>query len=278
LLSDEGELIKYNLTTGKGTKFKGSKKIKMGVQDAQVPILISLLPNNEVRFQSPLTSNIRVTLSKLRILRPYPSLGRLDTVGGDLWGQGGYLQSSHGVVDMVPLKDIIEIDSMEKIREENGVVVSKTGEGYHVIQQYAIRGCVAATANMMRADYDKPLNISILKDTNLANEDAHIDYFDSKKWLQEVGLITVIRTAGDISQFKHLLDTYGPAVIDVSTGAGGHNIIVDQITEDLQTVWIREPNQGWRVRVSLRFLQSWGVEEGSKILQVKNRLILQKSA
>lgn len=117
-------------------------------------------------------------------------------------------------------------------------------DGKVILQQQAIRSCVATCAAMLALDHGKPCNLRALASTNLGNNKDLISL------LQEAGLEGrehCVKTNG-IAEFQEHIQKYGSLTCGIRHPAlGGHQIILDHI--DNQHAVIRDPAFGWRVSI-----------------------------
>jgi len=190
--------------------------------------------------------------------RKIPSLSVMDTV---IFSPGG-VRSEHGSGELFSDREIIE--NLPLIRREeigSGIYASYTENEKAIIQQQATRGCTAATAAMLIMDNGRTPNLRCLKERNLGTDE------DQLRDIQAAGLTGVINQANDLSQLRELIIRNGSAVVSVSEALGAHVIVVDEVSEDLSQIRLRDPYHGWEITVSQgAFLKEW---HGGKAIQIE---------
>ena len=126
--------------------------------------------------------------------------------------------------------------------------VTNTVHDVPIIQQQCLRGCTAATAAMMILQNGKMLSeyqSQLLYRCGLRDEsqiEADLSY---------VGLRSRITNAYTLQNLRSLLLDQGTGIAEISdSDVGGHSIILDEVSEDLQTVRLRDPFHGWEISVN----------------------------
>ena len=134
---------------------------------------------------------------------------------------------------------------------EEKVQVNFTKYKKPIIQQAATRGCAAAAAAMLIMERGGPVDTHSILSTNLANEDRIL------QWIQEAGLNPVMtKLNNQLETLKKLILANGSAIVSINGDIGGHNIVVDHISDDLSRVRLRDPYHGWEITVSGKTLMS----------------------
>ena len=201
--------------------------------------------------------------------RRYPPVGPLDTVIIDNQGRK---KSIHGTCNIFKDEEIIEYHPVLRKEslgvytnsyEEEDVYVDFTQNEKAIIQQQATRGCIAATAAMLIKDQKKEFSFIELSTCNLGNDE------DTKQYIRRAGLKPMVSQAVSLEDLKTQLSSYGSAIVSISDPqAGGHSIVVDEVSEDLQRVRLRDPYHGWEITVSAAAFQlRWGSNQ--KIIQIE---------
>lgn len=198
--------------------------------------------------------------------RKIPRIGKHDTIVG--FGRGGVLISAHGSGQLFNDSEIVEkldiIHRVEIKEEEKGfnVFAQYTTYGKAIIQQQATRGCTAATAAMLIMDNGKQPNLHQLMRRNLGTDDDQI------RDIENTGLKAITQPANTLQELQGLLIENGSAIVAVNVKLGGHVIVVDEISEDLAKVRLRDPYHGWEITVTSKaFLKEW---HGGNAIQVMN--------
>lgn len=173
--------------------------------------------------------------------------------------------SAHGVTMQFADEDILAkepITHQQKLTDDLYIYYTKYGKA--IIQQQATRGCTAATAAMLIADNGKMPSVSQLKMRNLGNE-VH-----QSEDIRNAGLTPIVTTAKDLEELKKSLKNMGSAIVCTANDVGGHVVIVDDISDDLQQVRIREPYHGWEITLKAKaFLAEW--QPQMSIIQVEQQ-------
>lgn len=214
----------------------------------------------QVRFEGIQLDEKRVMQQRAAVPqeRKIPSLSVMDTV---IFSPGG-VRSEHGSGELFSDREIIE--NLPLIRREeigSGIYASYTENEKAIIQQQATRGCTAATAAMLIMDNGRTPNLRCLKERNLGTDE------DQLRDIQAAGLTGVINQANDLSQLRELIIRNGSAVVSVSEALGAHVIVVDEVSEDLSQIRLRDPYHGWEITVSQgAFLKEW---HGGKAIQIE---------
>ncbi|MBS0627455.1 MAG: hypothetical protein JSS09_04515, partial [Verrucomicrobia bacterium] len=187
--------------------------------------------------------------------RNTPPLGPCDTV---IFSRSGR-KSIHGNGELFSDSEIIE--KLDIIERENiglntyigsSIYCSYTKNRKAIIQQQATRGCTAATAAMLIKDNGKKPNLLALQSSYLGNNEKQV------RDIQEAGLKAVINSANDLSELRNLIIQNDSCIVSVSGKLGGHVIVVDEVSEDLSKIRLRDPCHGWEITVSREaFFKEW---------------------
>ncbi|MBA2367468.1 MAG: hypothetical protein H0V82_00405 [Candidatus Protochlamydia sp.] len=116
-------------------------------------------------------------------------------------------------------------------------------DGKVMVQQGAIKTCVAACAAMLIEDHHKKCNVKSLRRSGAGNDRMLIH------WLHNAGFqASCTQIASRVSDFADCLFLYGSlACCIIDKEIGGHEIILDHI--DFDCAVIRDPFHGWRIRI-----------------------------
>lgn len=130
-----------------------------------------------------------------------------------------------------------------------------------IIKQLGIRACTAACAAMLIVDHNKKPNGHEMQ-PNLGGDDAIL------RAIKEAGLTPLeTSTTKDLKSLRDAINKNGPAIVSVDPGSGGHVIVVDDISEDLKQVRLRDPWHGWEITIKAEaFEKAWST--GNSIIQI----------
>lgn len=168
--------------------------------------------------------------------------------------------------EIVFFSDDVIVEKLPICKRENigeSVFAYFTQHGKAIIQQQAIRGCTAAVTAMLIMDHQKRPNLTKLTQRNLGDDD--LQAMD----LREADLKPILNKAPNLKTLRELLLKNGSAIVHVyGKEIGAHVIIVDEISQDLSKVRIRDPYHGWEITVTAEaFLEKWTSNEN--IIQVE---------
>lgn len=132
-----------------------------------------------------------------------------------------------------------------------------------VIQQQATRGCTAAAAAMLIYDAGGDVDLNSLINTNLG------DTVSIKDLIARAGLTPLVNTLNFeltpddmLMQLREMLLKNGSAIVKTNNDIGGHVIVIDAISEDLQHIRLRDPCHGWEITVTREgFLRGFNPRE-----------------
>lgn len=161
--------------------------------------------------------------------------------------EGSYLMSDHGVTHFFQEEDIIEkLDVIKEVSigrtKDREVFASYTSHNKAIIQQQATRGCTAAAAAMLILDHGKVVDMNELYTRNLGKND------DEENDIKKAGLVPIMNKVSDMTTLRQALINHGSAIVTIDFD-GAHVIVVDDISEDLTRVRLRDPYHGWEITV-----------------------------
>lgn len=110
-----------------------------------------------------------------------------------------------------------------------------------VMLQPATRGCTAAVTAMLLQDAGAHIDVQDMRPRNLGNTEVMVSNF------KKAGFGTQVSTNHTLDELKQAIALFGPAILSVNSGMGGHVIVVDAIEEDRVT--LRDPAHGWMIDV-----------------------------
>lgn len=212
--------------------------------------------------------------------RKYPPISSTDT--GERDDQGQWV-SVHGRCNIFEDKEIMAYHPVIREEllgkctnlntgEEEKIYIEFTQNNKAIIQQQATRGCTAATAAMLIKDRGGKPGFATLQCCNLGNRK------DIRRDIQNAGFrprVTLL-TSNSLKALKKLLE-HGSAIVSIwDPQAGGHSIVVDEISEDLKQVRIRDPYHGWEITVSAEVFQSRWVSLDRTVIQIANEASISK--
>lgn len=151
------------------------------------------------------------------------------------------------------------------------VYIDFTQNNKAIIQQQATRGCTAATAAMLIKDQGGKPKFCELQGSNLGDDES------IKQDIQNAGFKLMVTSliSNSLEDFREQLKNYGSAIVSLEDPqAGGHSIVVDEVSEDLQQVRLRDPYHGWEITVSAEAFQlRWS---GGNVIQIENETSISK--
>jgi hypothetical protein len=186
--------------------------------------------------------------------RKYPPASVYDTVRVL---PSGSLTSVHGIGELFLDSEILEkLDILEKreIEEGHGIYAYYTSTQKAIIQQQGTRACTAATAAMLIMDNRGTPMLHQLKSRNLGTDD------DIKSDIKAAGLQIIDSTveAKNLGKLRDLIQTNGSCIVSLAGKLGQHSIVVDEVSDDLSRVRLRDPYHGWEITVTAdAFLKEW---------------------
>lgn len=182
--------------------------------------------------------------------RKYPPIGLCDTIQMTPSGQiksghpKGHLFSDDNIVQNLPI--------IKKTELAPDIYAYYTQNDKAIIQQQATRGCTAATAAMLIMDHHKNIDLNQLQTRNLGNDN------DQLRDIKNAGLNPCTSYAKNLSALRELICSYNSCIVSLSGALGGHVVVVDEVSQDLSTVRLRDPYHGWEITVTQEaFLQEW---------------------
>jgi hypothetical protein len=235
--------------------------------------LLKRARSEECLFHGEEAKRLRVDLSPpdLPRIRRMPPLSLKDTlcickdtnIIGSKHGQGNWFSDDeivkvHSIVSRTllvekqPHFDLFPGLSDEVIKllsvDEPEVNVEISEHNKTVLQQQAVRGCMAAVTCMLAHDAGKPIDLAYMQRTNLGDDAS------SCRHLAKLGL-TPMRydIAKDLEKLSSRIAQYGSAIVTITDPQmGAHVVIVDSIHAD--SVRIREPYHGWEISIARKSL------------------------
>lgn len=196
--------------------------------------------------------------------RKIPPIAACDTVTFSSLG----VESVHGSDKLFSDSEIVEkLPIIGKVKIKSNFYAFYTKNKKAIIQQLATRGCTAATAAMLRMDNGKKPDLVALRNTNLGEDEDQI------RDIQKAGLKAIINSANNLLELRNLIIQNDSCIVSLSGKLGGHVIVVDEVSEDLSKIRLRDPYHGWEITVtSEAFLKEWdggkNIPEGGKVIQV----------
>ena len=183
-----------------------------------------------------------MTAAAFPIVRSFPKVGladsRFENVNQKRVFYDHEIREVHQVINttMIPLPIGFDLQ------------VTNTVHDVPIIQQQCLRGCTAATAAMMILQNGKMLSehqSQLIYRCGLRNGSQ------IESDLSYVGLRSRVTNAYTLQNLRSLLVDQGSGIAEISdSDVGGHSIILDEVSEDLQTVRLRDPFHGWEISVA----------------------------
>ena len=204
--------------------------------------------------------------------RKIPQCSMFDTV---CEGEDGIIKSVHGqarcflneeILEKLPIIKAIAIHD-ERIRTffERTVSVCYTTHGKAIIHQQATRSCTAAATAMLIIDCGVKPDLRELFERNLG------DTWDMLRDIQDAKLTPIeSELRGGLGELRERLLLNGSAAINISDRyIGSHEIVVDNVSEDLSKVRIRDPYHGWEITVAADAFLSRISRGKTTLIQIK---------
>jgi len=140
--------------------------------------------------------------------------------------------------------------------------VGITATGKSVLHQQAEDGCTAGVSAMLIIDHGK-----LPREEDLLNRNGAV-YDGIARDIQNAGLTPlctpVLQCKGSLQLLRDQLQKHGSAYIGYRNNGQSHSIIIDEISEDLKKVTLRDPWHGWQFVVKApAFKKYW--DEDTKI-------------
>jgi hypothetical protein len=181
--------------------------------------------------------------------RKYPSPTNWDTFYGEdqVEDSEGYAvtNSLHAPHSMIFLEDcfVSQIYPCTSIRFIQDYPLGIYEDGRVMIQQIAVRGCVAAVAAMLIEEHHKNCDFKSLRQTNISNDLKLISWLEKAELQAKQHTIT-----GGLVQLIQFVQSYGSLACTIEDKEiKAHSIILDEINE--QFAIIRDPAHGWRIQI-----------------------------
>ena len=182
----------------------------------------------------------------------FPKLGNLSLSGRYPYG------NSYSDQDIMTHHPVVEAVGFDKYLD-----IEYTENGKPLILQQATRGCTAAVAAMLIHENGGEIDSHALATRDLGDEEY------MKLDIERAGLKPKETLCHTMKHLEACLSQDGPAIVTVSSGIGGHVVVVDAITS--KAVRLRDPYHGWEVSVHRKaFERSWGgLQRASPVIQVE---------
>ena len=148
------------------------------------------------------------------------------------------------------------------VQDDKPIYASRTQNKKNIIQQQASRGCTAAAAAMLIMDNGGKPDIAELINRHGGTPQQYINDF------QKAGLTSIRTHAINLDDLSKLIKQYGSCVATLTRGLH-HDLIVDEVSEKLSAVRIRDPYHGWEITVKKEaFSLMW---TGGDIIQIHQK-------
>lgn len=218
--------------------------------------LSKLFKIKEVDSDHPLEDDLFAALdleAKIRsiIREAFPRLANLTLLGSYPYG------NSYRDQDIMMHHPVVKAERFDEYLD-----IEYTANGKPLILQQATRGCTAAVTAMLIHENGRKIN-----SYELAMRDIGHNY-NMKFDIENADLKPKETPCHTMEDLEKLLSQDGPAIVTVSSGIGGHVVVVDEITS--KAVRLRDPYHGWEVSVHRKaFERSWGMlQRASPVIQV----------
>lgn len=220
--------------------------------------------------------SVSVDLSQVRA---YPPHGCFDTICGR--GEEGIHWKYDGKIPLFQTEEIIERCHLKKRKKigsgcspayvngkftevEHPVYVAYTKYEKRILQQQAGRGCTAAASAMLILDHGGKIDLQELQARNLGNDE------DMMQDIQRAGLTPLMSTLDKenlLPSLRKAIQDHGSAIVSIGGEVGGHVIVVDDVSEKLDSVRLRDPYHGWEITVTAKAFLQRG--PGLKVVQIQ---------
>jgi hypothetical protein len=176
------------------------------------------------------------------------------------------LVSVHGTGELFLDCEIVEKLDIVRVEviKDSLIYAYYTRNGKAIIQQQGTRACTAATAAMLIMDNGGTPDVSQLKSRNLGLDVDILRDLETAR----LGFIRQTVDTNDLEWLRNLIRRGGSCIVSLTGSLGQHSIVVDEVSDDLATVRLRDPYHGWEITVTREaFLKEW---KGGKAIQVIN--------
>lgn len=219
--------------------------LKTDAPSAAVPSALQQSPQQPVRADIPQERRYPLPNGEDTIM-PIPGSHKSD------WRhRGGNLFEENEIIERCNVEKRVEIGkgiSFEDFKPQvRPIFAYYTKYGKTIIQQQGLRGCTAGSAGMLIMDHGKKIDITALTETNLGDEQS------ISLNILKAGLSPQSTSLGDenaLSSLRKCIQDHGSAIVFISSSIGNHCVIVDDISEGLDRVRLRDPYHGWEVTVT----------------------------
>lgn len=178
--------------------------------------------------------------------RRYPPLGTVDTVKFE---HGKPVSAHPEKIDLFKKDEIITLHAATS-EQINDLLVHKDEKNRIVIQQQATRGCTAAAVSMLIYPKCGRIDVPYLRRTNLGDTTSMQSKIAELHLASRVTKLDLKKSIEDLLfLMRNQLIVNGSAIIEIGGEIGGHVVLVDEISEDLQTIRLRDPYHGWAISV-----------------------------
>jgi hypothetical protein len=247
-----GCLVFPEFNTENVKKYKSAiEKMNKIYRDFNIPLPNNIEPLNAIVEDYDMFDTLCNNLESL-----LQHCGIPDVANFSLSGEHGYgLSFNDGEIKKV---------YKSEITAKTGDFPIRLAEGKHTVLQQSTRSSTAAATAMLALDKGKKNYkemASSLKNRELGNTDVMIQD------LRKQNLNGKVSRYNNLSELEQNIKKFGPAIVSIESGIGGHVIIVDKITKDVAT--IRDPYHGWMIDISSNVLEK-KIEEGSEYIQIKS--------
>lgn len=206
--------------------------------------------------------------------RPHPQIRKIppvsitDTafqkIGKSLHNDGSQLFSDDEITEKLEIINEYKIDPLDV----HNTLVSYTKHNKSIIQQGASRGCSAGAAAMLIMDNGKKPSISEITTRNLGNNESML------REIKNAGLKGIQTSVKNLSELRKAIIQNGSCIVHVNVKLGSHFVVVDEVSEDLSQVRLRDPYHGWEITVTAKaFLKEWvaGKEDWNRLQSNENK-------
>jgi hypothetical protein len=184
----------------------------------------------------------------------------------------GKISSVHSPGELFSDEEIVEKKPIIKTeylfyKVDVQIPIYYTEHNKPILQQQASRSCTAAATAMLILDHKKNINAQSLDSRNLGNDK------DMLGDLSGAGLnpqVINMNNKKDLKELSERIKQNGSAATTLMGRVGAHEVVVDEVSPDLEKIRLRDPYHGWEITVKKEaFLDEW---VGTKLIQVTNRL------
>lgn len=213
------------------------------------------------RTESLTNEEIAKESKKLPENRSYPSASIVERQER----QEGYLFESDEILEIHPFSGTIETKEIGT----HQVVINFNEKGLPIIAQHGQSGCSAAASYMLLKEHGKDLDLQKFFTRPISSYKSIMN--DLKELNPQYKVLDEEGALDRLKRLKQELLASGSAITSIDDegdkGIGSHVVVVDEVSEDLKYIRLRDPFHGWDVTVPAKaFIERFG--KNNYIIQI----------